>query len=485
MLSSKSKNIGEYVKKFHVEIVCAILFMCLLLRLVSPIFALIAFVIALAGMIYEFDVKGLYYIAFLYPFRFIFRYKNDDIYLFVLLIAMWICIMSIRILLDKKLSQKNNLKWFIVLLVLILYILFPRNGISGFIYGIKLSLVIISVFILGVYKEELNIKYFLLVFIGGIITSSVMALFRSYIPSLDSLVGVYITFSNQTRFMGLDRDPNYYTISLLVSMSMMMVVYLKNKISWYIFFPISSVLLCFGFMTISKSFILAFAGVCLFFLITDIIIKRKKSIFDIGLMLLIILLSMAICYSQTQLLFSRLNISDTFTVDGTTMNEYFNIINPLLEISNNMNFDEFTTGRFNIWKSYFNEFENAPIKLVFGHGFGEMVNERASHNTIIQGVYSIGVIGIIYLLIVIIFYLKSQFKNKFCFYEILPFLTYFTLSMALDLLTSTSQILYLYIAVFSINSVYEPKISINIVTYFKTRKQLYNDNCKGDGDINL
>jgi hypothetical protein len=70
-------------------------------------------------------------------------------------------------------------------------------------------------------------------------------------------------------------------------------------------------------------------------------------------------------------------------------------------------FDSFTTGRMTLWQSYMDElFGN--IKVFFlGHGFTNvMINERASHSTVIQIFYQFGLLGVP----VLIYWIVSFFR---------------------------------------------------------------------------
>ena len=96
-------------------------------------------------------------------------------------------------------------------------------------------------------------------------------------------------------------------------------------------------------------------------------------------------------------------------------------------------------------------FKDNPVKFIFGSGLGETTLDRPSHNTIIQGVYGIGVIGVLYIAVILVMFLVQEFKKKFRIYELLPLVTFGCLAIALDFFVSTSMICYLIFGLFVIN----------------------------------
>jgi hypothetical protein len=54
---------------------------------------------------------------------------------------------------------------------------------------------------------------------------------------------------------------------------------------------------------------------------------------------------------------------------------------------------QITTGRTVLWKAYLKELGHNPILLLMGEGYSYVtINGRASHNTLLQGVFQFGLI---------------------------------------------------------------------------------------------
>ena len=122
--------------------------------------------------------------------------------------------------------------------------------------------------------------------------------------------------------------------------------------------------------------------------------------------------------------------------------------------------------------SYFEYFKANPVKFIFGSGLGETTLDRPSHNTIIQGVYGVGIIGVLYTFAILILFFIQEFKKKFTIYELLPFLTFACLALALDFFVSTSMICYLVMGLFVINYKHSNELEdCNLLDWFTRKKK--------------
>ena len=53
----KNKKLIDFLIKYRIEFICALIFLCAFIRLFVPIFAIFAFAIAVFGVILEADIK--------------------------------------------------------------------------------------------------------------------------------------------------------------------------------------------------------------------------------------------------------------------------------------------------------------------------------------------------------------------------------------------------------------------------------------------
>ena len=65
-----------------------------------------------------------------------------------------------------------------------------------------------------------------------------------------------------------------------------------------------------------------------------------------------------------------------------------------------------------IWRNYIHEFLNNPITLLFGEGYTSInLNNKSSHNTLIQVVYQFGLIGMPLLISWVVISLRNLFTQ--------------------------------------------------------------------------
>ena len=473
----------EHVNKFRTIYILALFTLCMVIRIFVPFFAIIGFAVAAMGIIYETDIKGLYYIAYAYNFRFIMRFKSDDIYLFVLLIGVWLVMMAIKYIKDKKFKDRQFFIPLILISILILYVMIPRRMlISDVVNASKVAIVVVSIYLCYVYKEELNLKNLLFVFIASILMASGVSLFRSIIPQLDNLIRVYVTYGGKYRFMGLDRDPNFYAVSVLVSLATLCIFNLKRDVKWYLFYPLLLTLTVCGFSTISKSFLLVFCLMFAIYVLAEILTHKKRSLMAVGFSLVAVLIAGAICNTRIALMLDRFDFKESTqntVVEQPVEDESIVADQELPDTSLN----KFTTGRFNIWMSYLKYFKENPVKFIFGSGLGETTLDRPSHNTLIQGVYGVGVLGVLYIIAIVLLLIIKEFKKRFKWYELLPLFTFVCLAIALDFFVSTSMILFLGLGIFIINYNYNnnrPDNNLSNIILTKNKERVINE----EGTIN-
>ena len=79
--------------------------------------------------------------------------------------------------------------------------------------------------------------------------------------------------------------------------------------------------------------------------------------------------------------------------------EFFNGI--LYRFTNVKDMNSITTGRYNAWQKYLAYLSDNPTVLLLGGGLGaNILNGRAAHNTYIDLIYYLGVVGTVLLLVV-------------------------------------------------------------------------------------
>ncbi len=226
----------------------------------------------------------------------------------------------------------------------------------------------------------------------GIITAALSAQQVMIFPTISRYIVVH-SYQDLTRLSGFYSDPNFYSahISAVISGALLLLPNEKKAGRVITLFVWLIVLLYCGFLSISKSFFLV--ALCILLLwVVDILFKRGK-------------------ISDKIMLLTAIMIGMLFIVSSLLFTDLLDMIIERF-IGSNKNLSDFTTGRTDLWMSYFRAFDEEPLTLIFGKGMTDkLVNDRASHNIIIQSLYQFGIIGSTMLVIWFAIYLKTILNN--------------------------------------------------------------------------
>jgi len=205
----------------------------------------------------------------------------------------------------------------------------------------------------------------------------VMAAITSQLLANSASIARYINIVNE---LGIDRrtgyynDPNFYSAHITAALGGVLVLLLKNtdRIKRIMLIGMAVLLFYCGLLSISKSFLLI--SVFLLFCWFLAFMFQKGRISAKILMIITLLVVMAFILSST--LFT--NLLDLM----------------LSRLSSGANLSDFTTRRVDLWANYMRVFRENPLVLLFGNGYSDvLVDGRGSHNTVIQVVYQLGLVG--------------------------------------------------------------------------------------------
>lgn len=209
----------------------------------------------------------------------------------------------------------------------------------------------------------------------GIILASTLGVFKSQLPIIERFVSSEMMKIGHKeymeRFSGLHGNPNYYTLDLTVVLSCLVVSMCMKKITIWntILFLCLTV---FGLMSISKSFLMA----CAFLVAMLLFFSLRNGLKSfIGVLLVLVIAGISVYY---------------FAEDS--INGY--IMRLLQDSESNSDISSMTTGRWDIWETYFNAIFEDPKLLLLGKGIGgSLVDNKGAHNTYIEFIYYLGIVG--------------------------------------------------------------------------------------------
>lgn len=242
-------------------------------------------------------------------------------------------------------------------------------------YMIFILMLIFTVLYLKTYKNKINFEQCILFLTIGVITASIASNILMEIPHMKSYINVYEWKQEELiRLSGFYSDSNFYTVHIIISIAGLLIIAANKNIKDMIWIGLVIVLLVyFGMRSVSKMFIILFIVTLLiwiiFILITKGKITQKVSIITFVILSLILILESSFFEQLINMYIIRFNQID--------------------------NMSNLTSGRSNIWVSYFDTMANNMSLLILGNGYAGVRYglTMAAHNTLIQIIYEFGIIG--------------------------------------------------------------------------------------------
>lgn len=232
----------------------------------------------------------------------------------------------------------------------------------------------------------------------GIVSSSGIALCKDAFPRLaawlgegDSILlpGGMVSY----RFMGLEQNPNMYTVLLSVSLAVYCVYMLQKNVNWFDLVLMGCICLL-GTMTISLSFVVTLAVTLV---LTGIFAWEQNRVALRVLLAMAVLLGVLVGIYAQKLRFLAAMVIRVQRAAASTG-----------DLSN------MTTGRWEIWMHYLAYFRDHPIASLLGHGLGAAgMPEPHAHSYYLEMVYYLGYLGTaVYLSALWSVFTPSQYAQK-------------------------------------------------------------------------
>ncbi len=385
VLIAERKTLKTENKDFlSIALSCVVLGVILFISIFVKEFVYVALGLAVFLILIQKNARCVYYILFLIPLMNIFLKDKDSTHLIAILIVEFDIIFFIKYLLDIT-HKRKKINWvFTVLSVItILYFIFPFT-----ITKITTSLSFLSGFVLVYlligYVKDIDFKEITFIYFLGMIFSILIGLFINISPRLLDLCPIFQA-GGINRFGASYVNVNVFAGEILIVLALFMILYLKKEIG-YSFFVIYPFLLAMCLLTISKFSLIIFALITIIFIIFLAFDKKSLKIKSIDLVMLFVSIALILLIFKKQFLtiMGRLSTS-VDKVPGNSIDKPSNL---------GAGLSDFTTGRWDIWKSYLSVVGEKFKNIFFGLGVdAPYVKDEAPHNTIILFVYYFGVIG--------------------------------------------------------------------------------------------
>lgn len=366
----------------------------------SQLFLLLFLLLVAMGIIIDRIENKILYILYFIPWVYVIKFSFDQLSLMTLLSALYCVVCAVYILFNKTQLSIFYISIFVcVFMYSFLSLMINSSASIVGILSFLLNFVVIYFATLFVTSKNLIPRYILFHALG-LTVSGLVNLLGNTIPAIESYITsftvyhtMYTTNTLYTRFTGLDMDPNYFSIQALIAIACLCIVIFSNqvalsyrqKVYGYVYIITLSIM---GILTFSKMFLISFI-----FLITIVLALLLKDNFKKGIAYLITVASL-------------ISLSTYVYYDYLYHAFFFRFF------SEGNNAGAITSGRSEIWLSYYNEITGNPQILFLGNGISsQFFNNRLSHNMYLIGWYYLGLIGLI-IFFMLFASLYIQLKNN-------------------------------------------------------------------------
>ncbi len=258
---------------------------------------------------------------------------------------------------------------------------FASNSNQLIVVGFLLNFLTIAVAIATLNKNA-SFERYVLSYAFGLAFSGFVALLGRWIPQvqqqIQSMGETYTLYENNhlyTRFSGLDIDPNYFSLQVLVAIALLLVVagYKKQLLKESVLILALALM---GLHTLSKMFLLMLIVILIYVCIVYITSRYRSVMKYIFALTVIILAAMPFGLLD----FIIVTIARFSEQGGTVVSV--------------------TTGRSSLWLAYLHEIIANPRIFLMGNGIGTgFLEGYAAHNMYLSYWYFTGLLGIVALLV--------------------------------------------------------------------------------------
>lgn len=358
---------------------------CIILGTINNVFTLLSLVACAIFMTTCNEEEYVPFLFFILPFAPIFKLKGGGTSCFTYITIMYVCLHYVRK------NWKININDVFVLFM-VFYII-ACECVSQTVNVIRTVKFANNFLLVAIFTNIDNLKWHKSIFIsyilGFIISGLLSAFATNYLPISDYVTTKVELFPGGTsieRFSGLYNDPNYFSINVIISLCLITNMLRRNEISSIAALGFSLLLVYFAAKTVSKSALLMLAFPAVICMWNSIRNRRTGMIVFISIAIILVI----------------------YLIQNGRITIFENTLNRLAS-GKSGGIERITSGRYDIWNSFIDYFEQFPFKTIIGNGVGIFyLDGRASHNTYIDFIYQLGIVGTVLYCYIIARYFKNM-----------------------------------------------------------------------------
>ena len=243
-------------------------------------------------------------------------------------------------------------------------------------------------------KREINFKFIVRIFVLGLIISCIFGLFKPFSPLLNEKIPTMVPYGyTKVRFQGLISHPNQLAALIVIAICASLILKFKGRISFIESFAFFKPLFIFGYLTLSRVFVLTTA-IALAVFGVFYLIKYKVKAFPLLCSFLVVIGLVAVIFlGETNNYLQRIDDSGDYTegeFDPDNLPwESEEWLSGVFE--GKIYFDP---GRTGLYKMYLKDWSSSTKTILFGRGISRpLIGQISAHNLFIQELWEHGVIG--------------------------------------------------------------------------------------------
>lgn len=301
-----------------------------------------------------------YHLFFLLPFSAIFKLSPESTSLFAYLMIVTGAVLSIR-------RRSVHAVPVVLAIMFVTYAIIGMGGNYTTVVKMVSGIILLNVFVTSVTPA--NFKNHIMSFGLGVLGSSIIGTMKDtwdrltvYFTDIDY---VFLDGVRSLRFSGLNYDPNYYSIAVIIAVFLCLRLFFNNEGNKLLLGSLIATMIVFGFISYSKMFLLTILLVGVIYMFYRMKPPKKllmtliSTIFIVGLF---------------------------YWWAGDS-----GYLSMILE---RLSGDDISTGRFDIWAGYIEYIWSSPMTLLFGDGLGSPYYlSRGPHNSYIELIFFLGIVG--------------------------------------------------------------------------------------------
>lgn len=371
----------------------------LIAQVIGSIYLLVPCLVCFVALAAWSAVKGMAIPVLLYflPFSSLLKIRPGTVSLYTVAL---VAVFAVYIVLGSRKIRVHHLIPGLLLIALVLVVKTVTGDPVGTSFIVLSISILASPFLVRDFEGKYDFYWLTLFFALGIIVAAFTSRYLVVFPTIARFIRK-LSISGITRHSGYFNDPNFYAAHITAAMSGVLVLFLNpQKKGRMAMSALLLVLLVFcGFLSVSKSFLLISACALIVWFLTFLFQRGKLSVKLTVIMTMLVgvafLLSATVFTDLMDMMFARLSGTQTLS--------------------------DFTTHRSELWLNYLRELGEKPALLFFGKGYStDLLNGRGSHNTLLQIVYQLGIVGGVVLTAWGFAFIKTLMEKTKIRWDILP-----------------------------------------------------------------